>query len=181
MYAAFLKDDYPVDQIDAFGYARLRERARDQKLQLVGEVTRVYDVPAVGIPAAQPDGTTAITYVEATSDAAGGRAPDARLVRWEIEVEPVTTTDPFRLEAVVLGEGTLAKATLPSQVTENGGLVEFPHQLGGEVTVRAFGPDGEVGYTYGVPIDDDTHELMLPPGAQRLEAVRDSDDEEGPQ
>lgn len=187
-YAAFLPHDYPAEQVDQFGYARLRDIARNQGLQLVGEVkdvNRVYDAPAVGVPTEQPDGTTSIAYVDATDSAASGRTPDARLVRWEIEAEPVITTDPVKVQAAVLGEGALARAELPQPVTADGGLVELVHGLGGEVTVTAFSVNGDpVGYSYGVPIDDNTQELLLPPGAARLEVTRDPDEddtEEGPQ
>jgi hypothetical protein len=178
-YEAYIHNDFPEDQVDQQGYARLRDLARNRGLQLVGDVTRVSDVPVVGMTVEQADGTTSITFVELDDPAAAGRVSDARRVRWEIQAEPVIATDPIKVKAVVLGPGALARAELPEGVTDQGSLVELAHGLGGEVTVLAFNHNGErVGYTYGVAIDDNTHELLLPPGAARLEVSRDPDEDD---
>lgn len=178
-YAQYLAPDYPEKDVDAFGYARLRDQARDKGLTLVGDVTRVYDALVTGVAATQPDGSEGITYVELGSDLAGSAtAPDARLVRWSIQAEPTITGEVVRIDGNVIADAKLARGDVPEAVTEQGGLVEFKHGLGGEAVIRAYGADGEIGYAYGVAIDDNRQEMLLPPGAVRLEAVRDDEDQE---
>jgi hypothetical protein len=176
-YSAFLDLDYPEAQVDQFGYARLRDKARDQGLTLVGDVTRVHDALVTGIPATQPNGEIGISYVEIGSDLAGAAIPDAKLVRWSITAEPTVTGEAVQIEGAVIEPAKLARGAVPEAVTVQGGLVEFKHGLGGEPVTRAYGDDGEIGYSYGVAIDDNRVEILLPPGALRLESVRDEDEE----
>lgn len=178
-YSAFVSVDYPEEQIDQLGYAQLRNKARDLGLVLVGEVVRVSDELVIGVAATQEDGTEGITYVEIGHPLANGRTnPDARRIRWEIDAEPAPTAKSVLVVAQVHGDQRLARADVPSEVTESGGLVEFRHDLGGDCVVRAYRGDEESGYSYATPIDDNRTEILLPPGVTRLEAIRDDPPED---
>lgn len=178
-YTAFIAtdSDWSEEKIDQFGYARLREKAMNAGLTVIGDASRVEDTPAIAVKGVNPDGTEAVSYRPAGSGE--GKAPDVRIIRWAIGATPVIATNPVELKVDVLGPGALSRAQVPQDITENGGLVEMPHQLGGEVTITAYNANGEpVGYSYGVDLDDNRQEIMLPPGVARLDAVRDEEEPE---
>lgn len=183
-YTAFIAtdSDWSEEKIDQFGYARLREKAMNAGLTVIGDASRVEDTPAVAVTGTGPDGTESVSYRPAGSPAAGGKAPDVRIIRWAIGATPVIATNPVELKATVLGEGALARAQVTPEITADGGLVELIHGLGDEVTVTAYNANGEpVGYAYGVDLDSNRQEILLPPGVARLEAIRDEEEPETPE
>lgn len=179
-YTAYLAPDFlPEDQIDPFGYARLREKAREQGLVLDGEVTRVEDTPVTGVPTSNPDGTVGIAYVEIGSPQAGGETePEARRIRWSINATPTIAVTAIKVDGEI-GEDGRSAVDLPAAITEFGGLVEFKHGFTSEPEIHAYDADGtEVGYSYALALDDTRSEIMLPPGAAGLRAIPAEDDTE---
>lgn len=170
----FFTPDYPEVQIDQFGTARLRDRARSMGMVLTGDVTRTHDALMVATPSTAPGGEATISYTEAEP---GDADPAGRLVRWEVDIAPAATGEATVLTGQVFGDDRLSRAMAPAEVTVAGGLVGFRHQLAGPVTVRAYDEtNAEVSYAWCSEIDDNEVEILLPSGVRRLEAVRDDPD-----
>lgn len=162
-------------KIDQIGLAILRDEARKQGYQIIGETPvrtsdrLVYSVPVTGL-----NGQATTTFVDA--DLAGDNAgdPAGRSLTWEIGIRPADTGPVPSLKADKLGEA-VAKVKLPDDIAAAGGLIEVEHGLGGEVTARALAVDGTpVNYRLASAITDDKLEIDLLPGlAASIEIVLD--------
>lgn len=174
-----LPPDVAEEQVDEIGKAVLTEQARSRRLKVTGEVQRIKDEFVVGVPLPDNAGQPALTWVPLGSPLAKGRTDaDARSVTWTAEVVPITA-DPA---VSVIGEVTdgVSSAHLPHAVTAAGGMVAFRHNLHGDVTVHTYDVAGEriIGYELAVQVSPDEQQVMLLPGAVRIEAVLDVEDSE---
>lgn len=175
-----LKPDVAEARIDVIGRAVLIEQARLAKLTVTGEVERIYDELVVGVAVPGPDGTPAINHVPIGSPLAGGRTvPDARVVEWQADVEPITA-DPAPSVIGQIGADGISRALVPGAVVEQGGMVAFKHNLGSnDVLVTAYAADGTPAtYEFAIEISPNEQQVLLLAGASHIQAVIDDEDTE---
>jgi hypothetical protein len=175
-----LPADVKEADIDDIGLALLREQARAKGLSVTGTAKRIYDEYIVGVVAPGLDGKSSLTHVPIGSPLAEGKTtPDARMVGWEVAVKPFTREAKDPIKGAAKEGDPLSRAVLPPVVTENGGLVRFEHNLGGEVTVSAYDvKGGPVAIEFAVEVNQNEQQVQVTPGAVRLQAIRD-DAEQG--
>lgn len=174
-----LAPDVAEIEIDKIGKAVLIEQARAQHLTITGEVERIYDEFVVGVMATSVEGGTALVHVPMSSPLAEGRTePDARMVSWQADSAPVEHEPVEPIVAEVHGEGKFASATLPAEVTESGGMIRLRHGLNSsDVSIAAYDARGnKIAYEFAVEIDADEQQILLIPGAVKIQIVLDTEE-----
>ncbi len=108
-------------------------------------------------------------YLPATSP----EATDGTITEWTAgAVERITDNPPG--ETTTDPETGAVTSLVPEALTAQGGGLSVRHNLGGPVTVRAFGVDGQPhGYLLAVDIDDATVHVEMVPGVTRLVVTAD--------
>lgn len=166
------------DQVDEIGKAVLIEQARARKLTITGPVERTYDEFVVGVQIVS-EGQSVIKHVPIGSPLAEGRTdPDARMVTWQADSQPITP-DPAPVVVGVPLEGVhparTAVATLPDAVVAAGGMIAFRHGLDSDaVTISVFDAQGAtVAYEFAIDINRNEQQVLLLPGSAQIQAVID--------
>lgn len=175
----FLLPDVADSDVDQIGRSVIIEQARANGLRVTGEVERTYDAFVVGVTSLDADGNTALTHVPIDSPLAEGRTtPDARLVMWQADTEPITADPAPRVDGQI-GDDGVSRTLLPREVVEHGGMVAFHHGLAtDDVLISAFAADGTpVGYELAIEISTGEHQVLLPTGVSHLQATADPAEE----
>lgn len=185
-YTQVIAADTEEPRVDQIGLTILRQQARKQGLQIVSEtITRTGDHLVYYVPSTGPNGEA--TTILAPAEMAAGTDlgdPAGRQVTWEVDANPIDSTPGVRLAATQASEA-VARLALPPEVAAAGGLITVDHNLGGEVTVKAFAADlSAVASPVAFTITADSVEIRLVPGlAASIEIVLDeipTDTEETP-
>lgn len=161
-------DDKEV--IKELGKHGLRETARGMGRVLVGEMTAAqYPYPVVFIDGVDDNGLPVQRAVEMGSmlDTSGKTEPDAYLLRFESDTEPMSREEP-PLHPV---DDENRRADLTPQQRDNGGMVLYQHGITGDVHIRAYTAEGQpIGYMIAVEIEPGQHQVEVSPGTAYLTA-----------
>lgn len=167
-------------EIDKIGKAVLIEQARAKGLSITSDAERIYDEFVVGVMATSVDGGTTLTHVPMSSPLAEGRTePDARMVSWQADAKPFEQEPADAIVAEIHGEGKFSRAHLPTEVTESGGMIRLRHGLNSpDVEISAYDAVGnKIAYEFAAEIDANEQQILLLPGAVKIETVLDTDEE----
>jgi hypothetical protein len=102
--------------------------------------------------------------------------PSGHLVVWSAagrERVGTDADDPV-IDCTVVHAGREVHASVPEPHASAGGSVRLRHNLGGEVTVTAFKPDGEgIGYLFATTLDRDSVHVEFFGGTAKFVVTRD--------
>lgn len=176
-----LPPDQPEEEIDQIGRAVLVEQARLKKRTITGPVERIYDEFVVGVSVVI-DGQATIKHVPVGSTLAGARTdPDARMVTWQADAEPITA-DPAPVVVALPPDGVTpartAVAPLPAAITAAGGMVSFRHNLGSDdVTITVYDAQGsEMLPEFAIGISQNEQQVQLLAGSAQIHATIDPEE-----